>query len=218
MTTWKRASVSAAAIGSLALLLSACSSMGTQQSSLGQPEQLQPIQDGAVASTDLPTIGQAGVPQTAQTGAPPVPGQVNPALTGQPVLGGNQIGEPVQTAGTDGSFVTLELGGHGAQRAGPRPDRRADDREAAWAAGPSFRAPSSASSTSPIPPRPAPTATAPRRRAASCRASRWWPRGSWRAPRCSCSTRTATSIAALILSGNRFIGTLAGGQGISMVG
>ena len=98
MTTWKRASVSAAAIGSLALLLSACSSMSSQQARLGQPEQLQPVQDGAVASTDLPTIGQAGVPQTAQLGVPPTPGQINPSLTGQPVLGGNQIGEPVQTA------------------------------------------------------------------------------------------------------------------------
>jgi hypothetical protein len=217
MTTWKRASVSAAAIGSLALLLSACSSMSSQQAGLGQPEQLQPVQDGAVASTDLPTIGQAGVPQTAQLGVPPTPGQINPSLTGQPVLGGNQIGEPVQTAGTDGSFVTLDS-------VGTVPNAPGRDLSGGLTIEKLLGGWTIVSGAEQCKLNLTYTAkTGTNRYRAStpgCQLPGLKVVASWQlaGTQVQLFDENGDMIAALILSGNRFIGTLAGGQGISMVG
>jgi len=217
MTTWKRASVSAAAIGSLALLLSACSSMSSQQAGLGQPEQLQPVQDGAVASTDLPTIGQAGVPRTAQLGVPPTPGQINPALTGQPVLGGNQIGEPVQTASADGAFVTLDS--VGAVPNAPGRDLSGGLTIEKLLGG--WTIVSGAEQCKLNLTYTAKTGTS-RYRASTpgCQLPGLKVVASWQlaGTQVQLFDENGDMIAALILSGNRFIGTLAGGQGISMVG
>lgn len=217
MTTWKRASVSAAAIGSLALLLAGCSSMGSQKTSLGQPEQLQPIQDGAVASTDLPTIGSpAGVPP-AQPGAPPAPSQVNPALTGQPVLGGNQIGEPAQTAGTDGGFVTLDS-------VGTVPNAPGRDLSGGLTIEKLLGGWTIVSGAEQCKLNLTYTAKAgtSRYRASTpgCQLPGLKVVASWQlaGSQVQLFDENGDMIAALILSGNRFIGTLAGGQGISMVG
>lgn len=213
MTTWKRASVSAAAIGSLALLLSGCSSMSSKQAGLGQPEQLQPIQDGAVASTDLPTIG--GPPSA--LGAPPTPGQVNPALTGQPVLGGNQIGEPVQTASANGGFVTLDS-------VGAVPNAPGRDLSGGLTIEKLLGGWTIVSGAEQCKLNLTYTAKAgtSRYRASTpgCEMPGLKVVASWQlaGSQVQLFDENGDMIAALILSGNRFIGTLAGGQGISMVG
>ena len=218
MTTWKRASVSAAAIGSLALLLAGCSSTGGgQQAGLGQPEQLRPIQDGAVASTDLPTIGGAPGAQTAQLGAPPTPGQINPSLTGQPVLGGSQIGEPVQTAGADGAFVTLDS-------VGAVPNAPGRDLTGGLTIEKLLGGWTIVSGAEQCKLNLTYTAKAgtSRYRASTpgCQLAGLKVVASWQlaGTQVQLFDENGDMIAALILSGNRFIGTLAGGQGISMVG
>lgn len=217
MTTWKRASVSAAAIGSLAFLLAGCSSMGSQRTSMSQPEQLQPIQDGAVASTDLPTIGGAPGAQPVPLGVPPTPGQVNPSLTGQPVLGGNQLGQPVQTAGTDGGFVTLDS-------VGSVPDAPGRDLSGGLTIEKLLGGWTIVSGSQQCKLNLTYTAKAgtSRYRASTpgCEMPGLKVVASWQlaGSQVQLFDENGDMIAALILSGNRFIGTLAGGQGISMVG
>src|SRR5690554_6106482 len=112
MMNWKRSSVATTALTAMALLLSGCASSGVTTANLNQPEQLTPIQDAPVSSSNLPAIGQQGQVQTTTLGGPTVPGQPEPSLTGQPVLGGLQptpaMGDPLQPASNDGSFVTLD--------------------------------------------------------------------------------------------------------------
>ncbi|RYE75478.1 MAG: hypothetical protein EOP19_25990, partial [Hyphomicrobiales bacterium] len=122
MTTWKRASVSAAALAALAIILAGCSSTSTNPMAarLPGPQPIAPVQNSQVATTNLPSIGQDASGQPLQTG------QVAPGLSGQPVLGGQQntltmsggtgIGDPaspgpLQSASADGSFVTLDTMG-----------------------------------------------------------------------------------------------------------
>lgn len=214
MTTWKRAGVSAAAIGTLALVLAGCSTARVATRNLSQPEQLQPIQDGAVASANLPTIGQSGQTQTAQLGAPATPNQVNPALTGQPVLGGSQ---PVQTANADGSFVTLDS--VGAVSAAPGRDLSGgltiEKLLGGWTiVSGAVQCKLNLTYTA--------KAGTSRYRASTpgCQLKGLSVVASWQlaGSQVQLFDENGDMIAALILSGNRFIGTLAGGQGISMVG
>lgn len=213
MTTWKRGSVSAAAIGMLALVLAGCST-GSQRvatRNLGQPEQLQPIQDGAVASANLPTIGQSGQTQTAQLGTPASPEQVNPALTGEPVLGGTQ------TASADGSFVTLDS--VGSVPNAPGRDLSGGLTIEKLLGG--WTIVSGAQQCKLNLTYTAKTGTS-RYRASTpgCQLAGLKVVASWQlaGSQVQLFDENGDMIAALILSGNRFIGTLAGGQGISMVG
>jgi hypothetical protein len=214
MTTWKRASVSAAAIGTLALVLAGCSTGRVATRNVGQPEQLTPIQDGAVASTDLPTIGQAGVAQSAQLGAPASQQQLNPALSGQPVLGGNQ---PAQTANADGSFVTLDS--VGAVPAAPGRDLSGGLTIEKLLGG--WTIVSGAEQCKLNLTYTEKTGTG-RYRASTpgCQLQGLSAVASWQlaGSQVQLFDESGDMVAALILSGNRFIGTLAGGQGISMVG
>ncbi|MDP1731697.1 MAG: AprI/Inh family metalloprotease inhibitor [Devosia sp.] len=216
MTTWKRASVSVAAIGALALVLAGCSTGRVATRNLGQPEQLQPIQDGTVASANLPTIGQSGQTQTAQLDAPATPDQINPALTGQPVLGG-QIGDPVQTASADGSFVTLDS--VGAVPNAPGRDLSGGLTIEKLLGG--WTIVSGAEQCKLNLTYTAKTGTS-RYRASTpgCQLKGLNVVASWHlaGSQVQLFDENGDMIAALILSGNRFIGTLAGGQGISMVG
>ncbi|HEY0920386.1 AprI/Inh family metalloprotease inhibitor [Devosia sp.] len=214
MTTRKRAGVPAAAIAALALLLTGCSSMSGQQAARSQPEQLQPIQDGTVASTDLPTIGGAPGTQPVQLGAPPSPGQVNPALTGQPVLGG---GQPVPLTTADGGFVTLDSVGN--LPATPGRDLTGGLTTSKLVGGWTI-----VSGTAQCKLYLTETAKAGtgRLRASTpgCEMPGLKVVASWQlaGSQVQLFDENGDMIAALILSGNRFIGTLAGGQGISMVG
>lgn len=222
MTTWKRAGVSAAAIGTLALVLAGCSTSQQVATRSVAPEQLTPLQDQPVTSSDLPAIGaqgqmQTGQMQTAQIGAPAAPGQIEPSLTGQPVLGGQQPAQPLQTASTDGSFVTLDS--VGAVPAAPGRDLSGgltiDKLLGGWTVvsgaeqcklNLTYTAKSGTNRY---------RASAP-----GCQMRGLDVVASWQLAgnQVQLFDENGDMLAALILSGNRFIGTLAGGQGISMVG
>lgn len=77
MTVWMRGSLSAAGIAAIAMVLAACQSTGSNTANLntiGAPAQLQPVQSSTVQQGTLPALGAAGTPA--------------PGLSGQPVLGG----------------------------------------------------------------------------------------------------------------------------------
>ncbi|MEQ8598292.1 MAG: AprI/Inh family metalloprotease inhibitor [Devosia sp.] len=78
MQDWKRGASSVIGLAALALLAAACSpSSRTNTANLnvvGSPQQLQPVQNSTVQQSTLPAIGATGTPA--------------PGLSGQPVLGG----------------------------------------------------------------------------------------------------------------------------------
>lgn len=77
MTVWMRGSLSAAGVAAIAMVLAACQSTGSNTANLntiGAPAQLQPVQSSTVQQGTLPALGASGTPA--------------PGLSGQPVLGG----------------------------------------------------------------------------------------------------------------------------------
>jgi len=99
MTVWMRRSSSAAGIAMLALALAACQSTGSNTANLntiGAPAQLQPVQTSTVQQGTLPAIGASGTPA--------------PGLSGQPVLGGvpayPQTASITPGMGTPGAYPT----------------------------------------------------------------------------------------------------------------
>ena len=91
MQDWKRGASSVLGLAALALLAAACSpSSRTNTANLnvvGQPQQLQPVQNSTVQQSTLPAIGATGTPA--------------PGLSGQPVLGGQTTATAsATTAGT----------------------------------------------------------------------------------------------------------------------
>jgi hypothetical protein len=229
MTTWKRAGVSLAAIGigALALAISGCSSSRIATRNIATPEQVQPLPSSQVASTSLPPIGSSGVltasqfpdgsMQTAAIGTPA--GQMAPALTGQPTPGGAApaMGDPIQTASADGSFVTLESVGEVPNAPGRdlSGGLTIEKLLGGWTIVSGAEqcklnlTYTSKSGTS-------------RYRASTpgCQLQGLKVVASWQlaGSQVQLFDENGDMVAALILSGNRFIGTLAGGQGISMVG
>lgn len=102
MQDWKRGASSVVGLVALALLAAACSpSSRTNTANLnvvGQPQQLQPVQNSTVQQTTLPAIGATGTPA--------------PGLSGQPVLGGQTtttttVAATTPVAGTAGSITTV---------------------------------------------------------------------------------------------------------------
>lgn len=224
MVSGMRLSVTAAAIGIVALTLSGCTSSRVATRSVAEPEQVQPLPSSAVASSDLPSIGAAGQPgqlpngqmTTAQIGAPA--GPVNPALTGQPVLGGNQPQpDTIQTASTDGSFVTLDS-------VGTVPNAPGRDLTGGLTIEKLLGGWTIVSGATQCRLNLTYTSKAgtSRYRASSpgCSLPGLSVVASWQlaGSQVQLFDEAGDMVAALILSGNRFIGTLAGGQGISMVG
>lgn len=234
MTTLKRASVSAAAILVVAALLAGCSSMGStvQTRNVGQGPTLTPVPNNSqVASTNLPAIGQDGQMQTTQLGEPAAPGQLEPSLTGQPVAGGtNSLGvsggttfgdpanpAPLQTANADGSFVTLDS--VGAVSNAPGRDLSGGLTIEKLLGG--WTIVSGAEQCKLNLTYTAKSGTN-RYRASTpgCALQGLKVVASWQlaGTQVQLFDENGDIIAAMVLSGNRFIGTLAGGQGISMVG
>ena len=230
MTTWKRASVSAAGLAALATILAGCSSTSTNpnQARLPGPQPVAAVQNSQVATTNLPSIGQDASGQQLQTG------QVSPGLSGQPVLGGQQqpnaltmsggggLGDPanpapLQTASTDGSFVTLDS--VGAVPAAPGRDLSGGLTIERLLGG--WTIVSGAEQCKLNLTYTAKTGTS-RYRASTpgCGLTGLNVVASWQltGSQVQLFDEAGDIIAALILSGNRFIGTLAGGQSISMVG
>lgn len=93
MTVWMRGSLSAAGIAAIALIVAGCSSTGSNTANLntiGAPAQLQPVQNSTVQQGTLPAIGATGTPA--------------PGLSGQPVLGG--VPPSMQTAAVTPGMTT----------------------------------------------------------------------------------------------------------------
>jgi hypothetical protein len=204
-----RGSLSIVAGGMLMLSVAAC---GTTYSGppnmLGQPQQLPPVQQsGAVSSSSLPPLSGSTVA---------TPGQVNPNLTGTPVLGGASQ-QSSTTMGDTASLDPLAIPG-----ATGMPGSRdlsggltVDKLLGGWTV-----------TSGPTQCRLNLTYTA-KEGTAHYRAS---------APGCQIGTLANTAawalqgsqvqlfdesgslIAALVLSGNQFIGTVAGGTAITMAG
>ena len=102
MQDWKRGASSVIGLAALALLAAACSpSSRTNTANLnvvGQPQQLQPVQNSTVQQSTLPAIGATGTPA--------------PGLSGQPVLGGQTTTTANATTagtatGTNSSIVSV---------------------------------------------------------------------------------------------------------------
>lgn len=220
MTNWKRMSVSTTAPALLALVLSGCASSGAATSNVSQPEQLTPIQSAPVASTDLPAIGQQGQVQSSTFGTPAQSGQMAPSLTGQPVLGGTPppvVGDPLQTASSDGSFVTLDS--VGTVPTAPGRDLSGGLTIEKLLGGWTVIAGAEQCKLNLT--YTAKTGTSRYRASApGCQLRGLDVVASWQlaGSQVQLFDENGDMLAALVLSGNRFIGSLTGGQGISMVG
>jgi hypothetical protein len=94
MVVWMRGSFAAGGVVGAALLLAACSSTSNTAglNTIGAPQQLQPVQNSTVQQGNLPAIGATGTPA--------------PGLSGQPVLGGVPA-NTTQTAMVNPSMTTL---------------------------------------------------------------------------------------------------------------
>lgn len=203
MTSSKRASVSFAVFAGVALVLSGCASSAVTTRNIASAETITPIQNTPVASADLNALPGTQV-QQASLGAP------------APLAPG-QIGQPALVASADGSFATL--GG-----AGGAPTTSSRDLSTGLTVEKLLGGWTVVSGTEQCKLNLTQTAKTGTSR---FRAS---------TPGCSLAGLTVVAswqlvgnqvqlfdenndiVASLILSGNRFIGTLAGGQGISLVG
>ncbi|WP_316355966.1 AprI/Inh family metalloprotease inhibitor [Devosia sp.] len=98
MTVWIRGSLSAVGVAAIAVVLAACQSTGSNTANLntiGAPAQLQAVPNSTVQQGTLPAIGATGTPA--------------PGLSGQPVLGGVPANQTaVATTGATPSIVSLD--------------------------------------------------------------------------------------------------------------
>lgn len=97
MTVWIRGSLSAVGVAAIAVVLAACQSTGSNTANLntiGAPAQLQPVQTSTVQQGTLPALGAAGTPA--------------PGLSGQPVLGG--VPANTQTAMASNAMISGGVG------------------------------------------------------------------------------------------------------------
>ena len=114
MMVWMRGSLSVAGLA-VALTVAGCASTTNTSNlnTIGAPQQLRPVQGSTVSQNALPAIGTTGTPAPGLSGQP-VLGGVPPAQPGfagvptQPGFGAPAMGAPVQTAAANGSFVTLD--------------------------------------------------------------------------------------------------------------
>lgn len=104
MTVWMRGSLSAVGVAAIAVVLAACQSTGSNTANLntiGAPAQLQAVPNSTVQQGTLPAIGATGTPA--------------PGLSGQPVLGGVPANQTAMatpgattTPGATPSIVSLD--------------------------------------------------------------------------------------------------------------
>lgn len=120
MTVRMRGSASIFGFAAAAIVLAGCSSTGDTRNlnvvGQAQPQQLAPVQGSTVAQNTLPPLGGVqGQPAPGLSGQPVLggiqtqqqaglSGQAAPGLSGQPTLGGTSA----TTTGTGGSFVSLD--------------------------------------------------------------------------------------------------------------
>ncbi|MEO6396547.1 MAG: AprI/Inh family metalloprotease inhibitor [Devosia sp.] len=205
MSLVRRAMAPSLIIASLGLSLAGCASSGVNVRNMGEPEQLNAVQTGNVSTTALPPIGPNGEVQSADP---------NAAQVGDPL--GAPAGD-MQTANADGSFDVLEP-------VGALPNSGARDLSGGltvekllggWTVISGANqcqlnlTQTSKSGTSRY-----------RANSPSCSLKGLAIVASWQlsGSQVQLFDENGDMIATLILSGNRFIGTLSGGQGISMTG
>jgi hypothetical protein len=203
MTSSKRASVSFAVFAGAALVLSGCASSAVTTRNIAAAETITPIQNTPVASADLNALPGTQV-QQASLGAP------------APLAPG-QIGQPALVASADGSFATL--GGAGGAPTTSSRDLTTGLTVEKLLGG--WTVVSGAEQCKLNLTQTAKTGTS-RFRASTpgCSLPGLTVVASWQlvGNQVQLFDENNDIVASLILSGNRFIGTLAGGQGISLVG
>ena len=205
MMSSKRAGVSMAVAGALALVLSGCASSGVTTSSIASSETITPIQNSSVASSDLNALPGSTVQQAAI-------GQPAPLIPGQPAPGA--LGQPAQVANADGSFTTL----------GSVPQASGRDLSTGLTVEKllgGWTVVSGAEQCKLNLTQTAKSGTS-RYRASTpgCALAGLKVVASWQlvGNQVQLFDEAGDIVASLILSGSQFIGTLAGGQGITMVG
>jgi len=202
MMSSRRAGVSIAVLGALSLVLSGCASSGVTTTSIASTETITPIQNSSVASSDLnalpgSTVQQASLGQP----APLTPGQPAPGQLGQPANADGSLatlGSVPQASGRDlstGLTVEKLLGGwtvvSGAEQCKLNLTQTAKSGTSRYRAS-----------------------------TPGCGLNGLKVVASWQlvGNQVQLFDENGDIIASLILSGSQFIGTLAGGQGITMVG
>lgn len=197
MTVWMRGSLSAVGVAAIAVVLAACQSTGSNTANLntiGAPAQLQAVPNSTVQQGTLPAIGATGTPA--------------PGLSGQPVLGGVPANQTAMaTPGATPSIVSLDPLAQpvaGGMSAGP---------EGAWnvAAGATtcrINLPMTAKTGTSYYRASAPGCTVPQ----IASVTGWQQVGS----QLQLYDENGNIAAFLAPSGGRYIGTMGGGQAISM--
>jgi len=205
MMSSKRAGVSMAVAGALALVLSGCASSGVTTTSIASSETITPIQNSSVASSDLNALPGSTVQQATLA-------QPAPLAPGQPAPG--QLGQPAQVANADGSFARL----------GSVPQASGRDLSTGLTVEKllgGWTVVSGAEQCKLNLTQTAKSGTS-RYRASTpgCGLNGLKVVASWQlvGNQVQLFDENGDIIASLILSGSQFIGTLAGGQGITMVG
>ena len=204
MTVWMRGSLSAMGVAAIAVVLAACQSTGSNTANLntiGAPAQLQAVPNSTVQQGTLPAIGATGTPA--------------PGLSGQPVLGGvpaNQTaivtpGAVTTPGATPSSIVSLD------PLAQPVAGGMSSGPEGAWnvAAGAAtcrINLPMTAKTGTSYYRASAPGCTVPQ----IASVTGWQQVGS----QLQLYDENGNIAAFLAPSGGRYIGTMGGGQAISM--
>lgn len=183
------------------LLLAGCASTNVAVSNAGQAEQLGAVQTGSVSTTALPPIGPNGEVQQGVGGPPPLTPTTDPLVADtQPGVSGSltSAGGDFNATGRDlsGGLTVEKLLGRWTVVSGPDQCQLNLTQTAKTGTG-RYRA----------------NAPACGLKGLSVVAS-WTLAGS----QVQLFDENGDLVAALILSGNRFVGTLAGGTGVSMVG
>ena len=225
MTMSRRGGVSVAVLAGLVLTLSGCASSGVSTSSTAYAENISPIQNTPVASSNLPASGAKGQAVAGQPTDLNAPASLNPSMqasaapgtrTPQPGVT-DQFGNPLTVASADGNFVSLNSVGSVPQT--PGRDLSGGLTIEKLLGG--WTIVSGAEQCKLNLTYTAKTGTS-RYRASTpgCALAGLKVVASWQLAgnQVQLFDENGDIVANLLLSGNRFIGTLAGGQGISMVG
>jgi hypothetical protein len=225
MMMLRRGSVSLAVLTGVALTLSGCASSGVSTST-AYAENITPIQNSSVASSNLPAIGANG--QAMTPGQPTnlnAPASLNPSLQASGATGTmtpqpgvtDQFGNPLTVASADSNFVSLDSVGSVPQT--PGRDLSGGLTIEKLLGG--WTIVSGAEQCKLNLTYTAKSGTS-RYRASTpgCMLKGLNVVASWQLAgnQVQLFDENGDIVANLLLSGNRFIGTLAGGQGISMVG
>lgn len=206
---WMRGSLAIAGLAMMAATLAGCSTSSNTAglNTIQAPQTLRPVQGSTVAQGTLPAIGATGAPA--------------PGLSGQPVLGGvaanpgaynslPPIGSNTQTAGTGGFPASTTVGG---ALGAPAVGGMASGPEGVWTV---YAGSSQCRLNLPLTVKDGTSRY--RASAPGCALPGLATVSSWQqvGNQVQIFDENNTMVAALAQSGGRYIGTLAGGQGMTM--